>query len=465
MSVHTRYLQRPILRFAFVLVVLMGMIVLGGGYTPAITLAQEPTPTAPAPEVIGAVSGSVVNGSAGAAVPADLNLELHIVDASMNESVRQTTVTADGTFRFADVPMRAENTYIVSTRHQTRLFSSDFVKGDPAQPELTLTLTIYELTDDTSVIQITSFITQALANENGLQVAAMIRFKNTSDRLFVTKEQVSETQFTSIKLVLPFGAEIMGFADSSDRFVVGADGRTVNDTLPVSPGADHVIHVVYLMPYNPTGTVLEQTLPYPLVGSAELYARPTTLTVKAEAGGTPLVGRGVVDRSGSPYQGFGGSTGLPAAGVLRYAFSGAAEVSNNSGSSAGSSGGAGVSSTQSGGLPRELIVGILVGGGIGLIVVGAGLMLRERRMTKNQTVSDSDPETLLAEAESIALAALQERGETPPVTTSTPVPVDPQKVLVEAELIALEALFDARKITRKEYESRKAVLTRHASGK
>lgn len=460
MNVRTMRFQRLIPHFALFFVVLFAVI--GGGYTPLVTSAQEPTPTASVPEVIGAVSGTVLNGSAGAIVPADLSLELHIVDAAMTESVRQTSIGADGTFRFADVPMRAENTYIVSTRHQTRLFSSDFVKGNPSQPELTLTLTIYELTDDTSVIQITSFITQALADENGLQVAAMIRFKNTSDRLFVTKEQVSETQFTSIKLILPVGAEIMGFADSSDRFVIGADGRTVNDTLPVSPGADHVIHVVYLMPYNPVGTVLEQTLPYPLVGSAELYARPTTLTVKAEAGGTAFTGRGVVDRSGSPYQGFGSSAGVPAAGVLRFEFSGAAEVSNNSGSSAGSSSGGRASSTQSGGLPRELIVGILVGGGIGLIVVGAGLMLRERQMSQNKPASEADPESFLAEAERIALEALHEQGQTPSAESA---PVDPQKALMDAELIALEALFEARKITRKEYESRKADLARRVSGK
>ena len=55
----------------------------------------------------GTVSGTVTNQTEGASVPADLALNLHVISSDgANAQTLNTTVNADGSYSFADVPIR-----------------------------------------------------------------------------------------------------------------------------------------------------------------------------------------------------------------------------------------------------------------------------------------------------------------------------------------------------------------------
>ncbi|MFN7210133.1 MAG: hypothetical protein ACK4P1_07040, partial [Aggregatilineales bacterium] len=219
--------------------------------TPIAT--AESTPLAAAPEeALGTVSGQVTNATAGAALPAELEIELHSVDRAFNDAILKTKADAEGKFVFENVPIRADRSYFTAAVIEGRYFASEPVVGNPAAPTLNLPFKIYERSADPSIVKVANVITQVSPEEEALYVVQIIRFENASDRLFSTDERVGEDGYASVRVQLPDGALLLGFATDERRFHV-EDG-VITDTQPVYPQTRHIVHFRYLLPYQPEGT-------------------------------------------------------------------------------------------------------------------------------------------------------------------------------------------------------------------
>ncbi len=99
---------------------------------------RDAAATAAATEAVaatGTVSGTVTNQTEGASVPADLALNLHVISSDGNGAqTLNTTVNADGSYRFADVPIETGGQYLLTTLYSGVSFSSDIITGDAANP-------------------------------------------------------------------------------------------------------------------------------------------------------------------------------------------------------------------------------------------------------------------------------------------------------------------------------------------
>ena len=332
---------------------------------PAPTATSGVVKTEDAAGVIGSVSGRITNGTAGGVVPPGLKVTLHSVDQNGGDTTLDATADANGDFLFKDVPISAALTYGVTTMYQNRQFVSDGVTGDPAVKVMSLPIKLYEIASDPAVISISSIIIRANATTDGLQVAQVVHFKNTSDRAYSSAQPTSGDAYGSVSIALPTGASLMGFADSSSRFILSSSGTSFTDTVPVLPDEDHVIHYVYTMPYREDGTLVELPVGYPVDGSVQLILNPPSLAASSQQ----LLPLGVQTMGTSSFQAYGGQIAMKAGDILRFQVSGKLDGSASSTSGSPISG-------------HELIIGILIGIGSAAIVLGIVLLVRDRATGK-----------------------------------------------------------------------------------
>jgi mono/diheme cytochrome c family protein len=322
----------------------------------------QPTVTALSAATTGAVIGTITNGTAEGESPAGATVRLFRWDGAFNplEPI-STTVEADGSYRFDDVPIDPAYSYAVAVDFRQRRFISSFARGNSTPLELPVT--VYEPTEDPSVIVIRGIVSQLTAVANGLQVVQVINFQNTSDRFYTTSDEVLNSQFASVVINLPPGANIVGFPDGENRFIVSQDQTTVVDTLPVLPGDDHLVQLVYLVPY--TGdAIIEQPLNYRLDGQVRLLLRPESLQVISDQLapiGPQTIGENV-------FAGYGGALQLGPEDVLSYELRGAPAP-------------AATQLQQPGVITSNnlVVVAILLLVGAGLVISGLYLMYRRRK--------------------------------------------------------------------------------------
>jgi mono/diheme cytochrome c family protein len=308
--------RRAVIAYARTLTV-ANAAVLSQADQPAAT--PEPESTGEVVGIQGTVSGRVTNGTAASAVPPDL--EINLVVSNNGSLIKQdkTVVTADGSFTFTDVPIVAGADYVTAAIYRDRLFTSPFVTGDPTATAMDLPLTIYELTEDPSVITMSGVVAQVSATGDTLEVREVMRFKNSSDRVFTSSNDLGNSRFASLVVSLPPGAQIVSF-DDPQRYVVSDKDFSFVDTAPVYPGEDHLAVVIYILPYDGRASLVEQPINYALDGQVRLLMYPETLSVTSEQ--LPNIGpQAVGDKT---YAGYGAALKLNPGDVVRYEVSGAA---------------------------------------------------------------------------------------------------------------------------------------------
>jgi mono/diheme cytochrome c family protein len=293
--------------------------VIGQAIQPATTPEPETTAEANADALQGTVSGIVTNGTAGSIVPAQLPVNLVVSNAGSLITQQQINVNADGSYTFGDVPIVAGADYVVAAIYRDRLFTSPVVIGDTTVTTMDLPLTIYELTEDPAVISTSGVVAQVSAVGDTLEVREVIRFKNNSDRVFTSSNDLGNNRFASLVIALPPGAQIISF-DDPNRYVVSEQDFSFIDTAPVYPGEDHLAIVVYILPYDGNAALIEQPLNYALDGQVRLLMYPETLTVKSDQ----LASIGPQILGDKTYNGFGATLQLAAGDVIGYEVSGSA---------------------------------------------------------------------------------------------------------------------------------------------
>jgi mono/diheme cytochrome c family protein len=285
---------------------------------PAAT--EEASPAPPAGVIVegesAVATGRITHGTAGFSAPPDMEVTLFATDGRSSQGRYETAAAPDGSFRFEGVALNPQWFYIAVTAYQERTFTSDFA---PAAAEMELPITLYEATDDPAVIYINGIVSQITAVGEGLQVVQVINFRNNSDRMFTSSQPVSDSRFASVVISLPPGAVVLGFPnDSQERYII-AEGQetTIIDTAPVLPGGDHIIQLVFFLPYQ-DGAVIEQGVNYAVDGPVRLLLRPQSVTARSDQ----LAPIGPQTVGSAIYTGYGGVLSLQAGDSILYELAG-----------------------------------------------------------------------------------------------------------------------------------------------
>ncbi len=374
--------------------------------TPAESTASAAAPLQPR----GIISGTITNASGGK-IPAGLKVILHtfIHDLAAQQftegETRETTVSAQGTYRFDDLPLAPTDVYYVSVEYGGVTYQS--ATASPAQDEskeYNLPITIYETTTDTSSLAIsTAHILLDYSSPGKIQVVEFLVLANTGNKAIVAVE----TGQPVIEIPLPQGYQNLQFEDGvlGGRFLQTADG--FGDTLPIRPtGSQGESSIVFAfdMPYEADSS--------PLAGlfGGQKFELTQTFTLNVSAlnllvpQGVKAEGMNFTD-SGEQSMGAGFTfhlyqlaNGLEAGQTFTAKISGA-PVANTAASS------------QSGDSKRNLIIGV---GALGAVLILAGVFFywHDRQAQPEEEdfdVEEEDEETLSEEDILDAIIALDDQ--------------------------------------------------------
>lgn len=294
--------------------------------TTLVSAQDAPTATfdilATAPR--GIVTGKVTNGTAASPAPANVSVTLLVTAENTTVFNLETLTAADGSYQFNDVPIVTGYAYVAAAVYRDRIFNSPFVVGDAAATTISLPINIYELTEDPSVLSISSSEAQVSAQGSTLEVRQVIHFNNNSDRLYTTSKDLGDGRFGSVLISLPPGAQVVSL-DNQTRYIESPSDFTVLDTSPILPGNVHVVIIAYIIPYDGGAALIEQPMNYPFSGKAQLLVAPTSLMVKSEQL-PPIDEQTIGDRQ---YKNYEAVLQLKAGEIIRYEISGAAAASNS----------------------------------------------------------------------------------------------------------------------------------------
>lgn len=232
------------------------------------------------------VRGRLVNGTAdGKAIPADIPVELLLVDESAALLDRYTTATdADNTFVFDNVVRNSTVAYAMVVDYdgvaQSHIFELDGSEEDVSQD-----ITVYDRTTDRDSVAVTWIqmtINYAPIEQFGIEVLLTMEIGNMGDQVVTTDEkiQVGEDKeaYVSTLIELPPGAfhvQPMQRTGSNRYFVDAVDGvPVVKDTLPLFPGQVHNVSLLYFLPYE-NGAVIDQSFGYSVLDSWVLVPNDT----------------------------------------------------------------------------------------------------------------------------------------------------------------------------------------------
>ena len=218
-----------------------------------ILLAMTPAALYSQSSAMSPVSGVLVNGTRGGAIPANATVLLHQfgVDSGSVDTY-ETTTDAGGAFRFDDVPPTPENgsaalVAIYGGTRYSRVIS-------PADSTESLTLTVYELTRDVGVVATTeqSIIVAGIDTATRRMAAVQLfTLENRSDTTLVPDLSAPPVigQFSFLRFSLP--AEATNLDVSTD--LVGGEvipvGTGFAITAPVQPGR-HQVSFTFTVPYE-----------------------------------------------------------------------------------------------------------------------------------------------------------------------------------------------------------------------
>lgn len=340
-----------------------------------VPAAVEPAQTLEVEAAVGTATGQISNETAGGNVPADLTVTLNVLDAEFNNAPRETVSQADGNYTFENVPVQADFSYIVTVRYAGRVFGSDLIQGDAATDGgLNLPVTIYELTDDAGSIRIAGMVSQITVVEDTLQVAQVVSFQNVSDRAYSTNVAVDEDRYGSVRLTVPSGAQVVSVTSDDSRYALASDGLAVIDTAPVLPNSEHLVQVVYRLPYTGQAQI-EQVVEYAVSGPMRLLVTPSSLQVSSEQ----FEALDAQTLNGIVYQSYGVSVPLVVGDTVRYSLTGGT-----------------VSSTPAGVISaNQLIPSALIGLGVVAVLVAGFLYWRGRQTPVPAQAEPADNQLLI----------------------------------------------------------------------
>lgn len=244
----------------------------------------------------GRVRGMVVQGSAGGSLVSQVPVTL---TAFVNFEPAQsftTTTDAEGRFSFDNLATDPRVAYLATSTYAEIPYSSNIYQLSPVTPTVTITVPVYESTDDDSGLHINRVNWLIDFVPGAVRVGLIVAFGNNLDRTFTGQTVAGLGRPATIALTAPPGATEIEFNDGILGGRYQQLGEAIYDVAPVLPGpeARQVIYS-YLLPFEGDATTITQTFLYPVEALNLLITELPGLEV--DAGDIPFVGNETIQET------------------------------------------------------------------------------------------------------------------------------------------------------------------------
>lgn len=200
------------------------------------------------------VEGNVINVSGGDVKVAS-QASLKVIANGQVIKKMDTTLLANGSFRFILVPYSPDWSYVVSVSHNGMTFNSNVIYGqDTASADTAhLLLQVYDSTTDISVLRgEQTHIMLEFAGDKTVRVVEYVMVSNHSS--YVVVPQDSQTPL--LQFTVPTAAQGLNLDNSTDTTYLKVMGNGFGDWQSIEPGNSHQVVFEYQLPFNGDDTLL-----------------------------------------------------------------------------------------------------------------------------------------------------------------------------------------------------------------
>ncbi|MCI0478501.1 MAG: hypothetical protein L0Y55_19850 [Anaerolineales bacterium] len=199
----------------------------------------------------GKIEGAVVNATKDAKPGSTANLMVTLMSVTQGAtSVVTTTAQTDtnGKFVFTNLETISTTRYLVTTRYADVEYYSSILNFTAADaPALSASLSVYDATDDPTVVQVLETHLVVDVQAPWLVVQQIVVLENTSDRVYVNRAAIPHPP-TLILPILAKAIDIQFDDQTVDQMTLRGEG-VLTYTLPIGPGKDQILFQ-YAVPYT-----------------------------------------------------------------------------------------------------------------------------------------------------------------------------------------------------------------------
>ncbi|MFQ5942476.1 MAG: c-type cytochrome [Anaerolineales bacterium] len=181
----------------------------------------------------GSVTGRISNGSAGASLPADIEVMLRGFDGDQEVVSESMTLESDGSYAFEGLEYVPGRLFFTTVVHEGLTYRSDIAHAAYDGSAIDLPITIFETSNDPSALRVERLhLIVDFPAEDVLRVLELWVLANDSDRVLTWPLQVA----------LPDGATNLSFEDGTlgGRYEITGDGFMDLEPIPPGTGIDHL---------------------------------------------------------------------------------------------------------------------------------------------------------------------------------------------------------------------------------
>jgi len=340
----------------------------------------------------GKIEGQFTNLTKDAKPGSTANLPVTLVTVPMTATTMLTTTTqadANGKFVFSNLDTISTTRYFVMSNYGSVDYYSDILNfASPLSTTIPAVISVYESTDDPSVIKVTQTHMVFDVQTPWLAVQEIIAIQNSSDRVYIGKALAGPHRITMSVPVLAKAINVQ-FDDPNVQDSVLIGDSVLTYTLPIGPGQDQIIFQ-YDVPFVPPTYEFNMTLPY---GADKFGIYMPDVGEKITSGQLAVAPDPMAGTQGAPkFLAMAGSAIAPGT-TIKATFSNLPATAPQSGGTSSSS----PTSTTPGNIDLSQIAGVsvltLAGVGVlmiaGIVAVGflAYPFLRRRNAQPTQTVA------------------------------------------------------------------------------
>ncbi len=239
--------------------------------------------TGPLAAADGVITGTVVNGTEGGGIPADVAVTLYFLrDGNILEQRTQVT-DAEGAYRFADLPTDTGLSFVAVAAYVQVPYNTPEVRFAESAEIQAPPLIVYEASQDVSVVRvITDVMIIAPGEEQSgmLAVIEVVRLANQSDRTFLATGGAGSgaPMDRVLRFALPANAQDLTMISGLNADSVVQIDRGFGVFMPLLPG-EREVAFGYQVPYGGSSLDLVKRTVYPTDNFAVLALEEHNLRI------------------------------------------------------------------------------------------------------------------------------------------------------------------------------------------
>lgn len=233
------------------MVTLAAMAVVGYGQAEPIQTADKP-----------ALEVHLTNGSGGGQIAEGTEVMVHFYQGENLIEKRSSAADPNGKCTFSDIPAGENIVAVAQAKHSDMAFSSAPLQLRPDQKQYELTVQVFDITYDNSLIQVGTHHLFLQKSGSNVHIKEYIQLINNTDKAILSETKDAAGRPEVVQIRLPENAKDLSFTSYFHPDAVIQTDSGFYDTMAIPPGTYHAAFA-YNVPLQPQASELSKAITLP----------------------------------------------------------------------------------------------------------------------------------------------------------------------------------------------------------